>query len=181
MLSAIPNSITILRLLLSVPIGISVYNGNNFLALSLFILAGFSDWIDGMLARRYGWTSEFGKFADPLADKFLILTTLLALAFSSKLPIWLVSIMLGRDGIIVIGVLLYFSLFQNYNLLPNRWGKHYTGWTIALFIIILIRGLTERIPLILEQIALVGTLSFLIVSLIFYLRSPGKEIFRKII
>ena len=164
MLAVIPNAITILRLFLTVPISISIYQGNNFLALLLFVLAGLSDSLDGFLARKYGWTSKFGEFADPVADKFLILSALLALAFSNQIPIWVASIMLARDGIIIVGVILYFSLFENYNLLPNRWGKHYTGWTISLFIIILLRGVFFNIPLLLEQVALVGTLSFLTLS-----------------
>ena len=166
---------------LTVPISISIYQGNNFLALLLFVLAGLSDSLDGFLARKYGWTSKFGEFADPVADKFLILSALLALAFSNQIPIWVASIMLARDGIIIVGVILYFSLFENYNLLPNRWGKHYTGWTISLFIIILLRGVFFNIPLLLEQVALVGTLSFLTLSIISYLKNPGKEIFRQII
>ena len=188
MLSATPNIITITRLLLSLPIGISIYQGNETLALLLFVLAGFSDWLDGKLARTYGWTSKFGEFADPMADKFLILSTLLALAFSNQLPIWVVSIMLVRDGIIIVGVVLYLSLFSNYDLLPNRWGKHYTGWTIALFIIILLGGLVEgvnnltviNVQLILEKLALMGVIIFLILSVSSYMKNQGSKIFNEI-
>jgi len=181
MFKALPNIITIFRLLLTIPISISIYQGHSSIALLLFILAGLSDWLDGFLARKFSWSSKFGQFADPVADKFLILTTLLALALSNKLPVWVVSIMLARDSIIIIGVILYFSLFENYNLVPNRWGKHYTGWTIALFIIILLRGVFETIPLLLESIALFGTLFFLLISVVSYLRDPGKRIFSQII
>ena len=94
------------------------------MALILFILAGLSDGLDGYLARRYNWTSEFGQFADPLADKCLILATLLALAFSERLPLWFVYTMLARDGLILIGFMLYLLLFDNKQALSNRWGKH---------------------------------------------------------
>ena len=93
MLQIIPNLITSLRLLLAIPISISIYNGNEGLALLLFIFAGLSDGIDGYLARRFKWESQFGKLLDPLADKCLILATLLALAFAQLLPIWLVSLL----------------------------------------------------------------------------------------
>ena len=103
MLSVIPNLITGLRFILVIPISVFIYQGNYFTALVLFIVAGLSDGLDGYLARRFNWTSEFGQFADPLADKCLILATLLALAFSERLPLWFVYTMLTRDGLILIG------------------------------------------------------------------------------
>ena len=78
MLSAIPNLITGLRFILVIPISVYIYQGNDLFALVLFIIAGLSDGLDGYLARRYDWSSEFGKFADPLADKCLIIATLIA-------------------------------------------------------------------------------------------------------
>ena len=106
-MSSIPNLITGLRFVLVIPISIYIYQGNALLALILFIVAGLSDGLDGYLARKYNWFSEFGQFADPLADKCLILATLLAFAFSEKLPLWFVYMMLSRDGIILIGAMLH--------------------------------------------------------------------------
>ena len=80
MLSIIPNLITGMRFVLVIPISIFIYQGNDMTALLLFVLAGLSDGLDGFLARKYNWTSDFGQFADPLADKCLILATLLAFA-----------------------------------------------------------------------------------------------------
>ena len=65
MLSAIPNIITSLRFILVVPISFYIYQGNDLLALILFIIAGLSDGLDGYLARKYNWESDFGQFADP--------------------------------------------------------------------------------------------------------------------
>ena len=78
MLSATPNLITALRFILVIPISIYIYQENYFYALILFIVAGLSDGLDGYIARKFNWTSEFGQFADPLADKCLILVTLLS-------------------------------------------------------------------------------------------------------
>ena len=181
MLSVIPNLITALRLILVVPISISIYQGNYFMALVLFVVAGLSDGIDGYLARRYNWTSEFGQFADPLADKCLILATLLALAFSERLPLWFVYTMLTRDGLILIGSMLYMLLFDSHQALPNRWGKHYTGWTIALFIIVLIGSSFEFLPRLIEWIAMLGVLIFIVLSLASYLNKEGRAILKQII
>ena len=181
MLSAIPNLIIALRFILVIPISIYIYQENYFLALVLFIIAGISDGIDGYLARRFNWTSDFGQFADPLADKCLILATLLALAFSERLPLWFVYTMLTRDGIILVGSMMYLLLFDNNQALPNRWGKHYTGWTIALFIIVLVNSSFNFLPEVFEWLAMLGVLIFIVLSLSSYFNREGRDIFKKII
>ena len=181
MLSVIPNLITALRFILVIPISFFIYNESYFIALILFVVAGISDGLDGYLARKFDSVSEFGQFADPLADKCLILATLLALAFSERLPLWFVYTMLSRDGIILIGSMLYLLLFDNKQALPNRWGKHYTGWTIALFIIVLSGSSFGFLQKFLEWIAMSGVLVFIILSLISYLNQEGRTIFKKII
>ena len=180
-MSSIPNLITGLRFVLVIPISIYIYQGNDLLALILFIVAGLSDGLDGYLARKYNWFSEFGQFADPLADKCLILATLLAFAFSEKLPLWFVYMMLSRDGIILIGAMLHLLLFENRQALPNRWGKHYTGWTIALFIIVLIQSSFSILPIYIEWIAMIGVVFFTFLSLSTYLINEGKNIFKEIL
>ena len=180
-MSSIPNLITGLRFVLVIPISIYIYQGNDLLALILFIVAGLSDGLDGYLARKYNWFSEFGQFADPLADKCLILATLLAFAFSEKLPLWFVYLMLSRDGIILIGAMLHLLLFENRQALPNRWGKHYTGWTIALFIIVLIQSSFSILPFYIEWIAMIGVVFFTFLSLSTYLMNEGKNIFKEIL
>jgi cardiolipin synthase len=180
-LQLIPNVITSLRLLLAIPICISIYQGNELLALLLFIFAGISDGFDGYLARRFTWESEFGKLLDPLADKCLILSTLLALAYVQLLPIWLVSILLVRDALAVMGSMLYLMLFEGRNSESNRWGKHFTGWTIALFIITLLQESISAYSMLLNllyEIAVVGVLIFTALSVFTYARKQGKEVYK---
>ena len=181
MLQLIPNVITSLRLLLAIPICISIYQGNELLALLLFIFAGISDGFDGYLARRFTWESEFGKLLDPLADKCLILSTLLALAYVQLLPIWLVSILLVRDALAVMGSMLYLMLFEGRNSESNRWGKHFTGWTIALFIITLLQESINSYSMLLNlfyEIAVVGVLIFTALSVFTYAREQGQEVYK---
>ena len=181
MFQLIPNVITSLRLLLAIPICIFIYQGNELLALLLFIFAGISDGFDGYLARRFTWESEFGKLLDPLADKCLILSTLLALAYVQLLPIWLVSVLLVRDALAVMGSMLYLMLFEGRNSESNRWGKHFTGWTIALFIITLLQESISSYLMLLNllyEIAVVGVLLFTALSVFTYARKQGKEVYK---
>ncbi len=67
------------------------------LAVVLFGLAGFTDWLDGYIARKRGLVSLTGKFLDPLADKLLIMAVLVTLLPLGRLPAWFVIVMLGRE------------------------------------------------------------------------------------
>lgn len=119
---SIPNYLTCLRIIV-VPIIITLllvnsatlynfhlWNNNLFIDINittlvagiLFILASLSDALDGYLARKYQWISEFGKFWDPLADKILVNAVLFCLASPQQnlLPIWIPIIILIRDIII---------------------------------------------------------------------------------
>tara|TARA_B100001123_G_scaffold82504_1_gene94048 strand:- start:1229 stop:1789 length:561 start_codon:yes stop_codon:yes gene_type:complete len=177
----IPNLITSFRLLLTIPICFLIYQESELFALILFIFAGISDGIDGYLARTYSWESQFGKLLDPLADKCLILGTLLALAYVQLLPIWFVSILLVRDALAVMGSMLYLMLFEGQNPESNRWGKHFTGWTIALFIITLLRESIISYSMFLNflyQTAIVGVLIFTALSVFYYSREQGKKVYK---
>ena len=70
----LPNLICLIRLALVWPVAAALASGNFLLALALFMVAAVSDGLDGYLAKRFNWTSELGKFLDPLADKLLLMT-----------------------------------------------------------------------------------------------------------
>lgn len=102
----LPNLISLLRLLLvpfTVWLLISEAYGWAFLS---FLLAGVSDGVDGFLVRRYGWHSRLGAYLDPLADKALLVSVYVTLAFLADIPAWLAIIVVSRDALIVGAVLL---------------------------------------------------------------------------
>jgi cardiolipin synthase len=103
----IPNLITLGRILL-VPIVVwaITYPGMMWLAFVLFVVAGVSDGVDGFLAKRFGWTTELGRYLDPLADKALIVSIYLALGINDLIPRWLVILVVSRDILIVGGIML---------------------------------------------------------------------------
>lgn len=103
----LPNLITLVRLLLSVPIAWFLFRGDYWPALVLLALAGLSDAADGYLARRYRWVSEVGTWLDPAADKILMLAIYLAVTLSGVLPLWLLFLVVGRDLWLSAGWLAY--------------------------------------------------------------------------
>ncbi len=94
------NKITIGRMIL-VPVFIVLmllnFPGHKFAALLVFIVAGASDSVDGYIARKYDQITDFGKFADPLADKILIISALLIFVEWGQMPAWCAIIIVVRE------------------------------------------------------------------------------------
>jgi cardiolipin synthase (CMP-forming) len=94
----LPNALSMLRLA-GVPLVLWLILGPQADALAVLVLAlgGFTDWLDGYLARAWHQTSRLGQMLDPIADRLYILSVLIALAIREIVPWWLVVIVLGRD------------------------------------------------------------------------------------
>jgi len=95
-----PNRITIVRVALIPLIVILLQFDSSVcaaLALAAFLLASFSDWLDGFLARRYDHVTNLGKFLDPVADKLLVLSTMIALCGLGRFPAWVCIVVLFRE------------------------------------------------------------------------------------
>ena len=97
---SLPNGLTIIRILVIPLILILLfYTGRiyQFLAALLFVAAAVTDTLDGYFARRRGVVTTLGKFLDPLADKLLVVTTLIALIPAREVPVWMVIVIVGRE------------------------------------------------------------------------------------
>jgi len=101
---SVADGLGLVRALLSVPIAWLVIVGSNDYALALFVVAALTDALDGYLARRWSGLSPRGAFLDPVADKILIVVTLLALTLAGRgWPVTLVTILVGlREGVVTI-------------------------------------------------------------------------------
>jgi len=93
------------------------------MALVLIMLAGFSDGLDGFLARRFSWTTRIGGLLDPLADKLLLVSVFAALTWNGLIPLWLFAVVIGRDIVIVSGAVAYEMLIAPVEPNPSRVGK----------------------------------------------------------
>jgi len=101
----IPNALSILRLL-GVPVFLWLLLGPHADIAALIVLAaaGFTDWLDGVLARALHQTSRFGALLDPAADRLYILATLIGLAIRNVIPWWLLVVLVGRDLVLLLTV-----------------------------------------------------------------------------
>lgn len=100
----LPNKITMFRVFL-IPVFVVLLMVEqipyyNFIALGVFSLACFSDFLDGYLARKYNLVTTFGKFMDPLADKILVCTAMILLIELDKIPSVIVAVIMAREFII---------------------------------------------------------------------------------
>ncbi|MFB9670478.1 CDP-alcohol phosphatidyltransferase family protein [Microlunatus capsulatus] len=97
----LPNVLSLLRLA-GVPLMVWLILGphHDLLAVAVLALAGFTDWLDGFLARRWHQTSRVGQMLDPVADRLYILAVVLCLAVRDVIPWWLVVLLVARDAMI---------------------------------------------------------------------------------
>lgn len=96
----LPNKLTMLRILL-IPVFMVVlylgFPGSTYVALLIFIVASLTDLLDGKIARKYNLVTDFGKFADPLADKMLTTAALLWFVENGQMPAWALLIVIVRE------------------------------------------------------------------------------------
>lgn len=105
MLFNLPTALTWLRIVL-IPVFVAVYYmpdawlspvARNWIGMSVFAIAAITDWFDGWLARRWGQTSAFGAFLDPVADKLMVASALIVLVMLERAPSYLAMIIIGRE------------------------------------------------------------------------------------
>lgn len=94
------NKLTMLRVAM-IPVYLVVlywgFPGSTYVALAIFILASLTDFVDGYIARHYNQTTDFGKFMDPLADKILVLASMIWFCSVGSLPAWVLVIVVARE------------------------------------------------------------------------------------
>src|SRR3970040_679849 len=95
------NQLTLLRLVFIPFVILSILYGQYRTAFVLVLIAGLSDGMDGLLARRLGQQTTLGTSLDPIADKLLLSSAFVALGAAKQIPLWLVILVLSRDVIIV--------------------------------------------------------------------------------
>ncbi len=131
-LAWLPNLITLARLL-AVPVTVYLLLlGAYDAAFWLFIAAGVSDAVDGIIAKRFNAISEVGAFLDPLADKALLVAVYVTLGYLEHMAVWLVILIVFRDLLIIGGAILFHTLTHSLKMEPLLVSKTNTAAQIIL-------------------------------------------------
>lgn len=152
-LIAVPNLISLLRIFLVLPACLNIIDQNFVTALVFFCLAAVSDAMDGFLARYLNLQTNLGKILDPVADKLLLGGAIVCLWSISQIPLYLVTIFILRDLLILLGATYEMSLTDR-TPTPNLFGKFTTICQMFLIISIMIDA------------SLSGNFNFVIVNIV---------------
>ena len=167
----LPNKLTVLRVIM-IPffvVMLMLDGGANqmyrYIAAAIFIIASFTDFLDGSIARKYGLVTNFGKFMDPLADKLLVCSALICLIELGQLPAWMVLIIISREFIIS-----GFRLVASDNgvvIAASYWGKWKTVFQMISVILLIV-----NIPALsmVTNLALWIALALTVISLLDYIK-----------
>jgi CDP-diacylglycerol--glycerol-3-phosphate 3-phosphatidyltransferase len=171
----LPNKLTILRVIM-IPffvLFLLLDGGANvtyrWIAAAIFIIASFTDMLDGMIARKYGLVTNFGKFMDPLADKLLVCSGLICFTALGQLAAWIVIIIISREFIIS-----GFRLVASDNgvvIAASKWGKFKTVSQMIMSVLLIVNiPLLSPVTIIFIWIATILT----VVSLVDYIAKNYK-------
>jgi cardiolipin synthase len=141
----LPNIICLIRIALIVPLLQAMLAGEQARILVLFSIAAVSDALDGYLAKRFQWTSDLGRFLDPMADKLLLMSVFITAAWLDIAPWWVATVAVTRDLVIGMGALVYRLWFGPLRGRPTLISKINTGMQI-LYLLALILASSIQLP-----------------------------------
>ncbi len=179
----LPNKLTVMRVaavpffvvLMLAPISGAPCEGwCKWTALALFIIASLTDLVDGKLARKYGLVTNFGKFMDPLADKLLVCSALICLVELSRIPAWVVIIIIARE--FVISGIRLIAADDGVIISASKWGKVKT-----VFQMIMVGFMIGNLPIfdLLTALLMWIALALTLISLVDYI-AKNIGIFKKL-
>jgi len=142
----LPNIITSIRLLLLIPLSYYLSAENYWFAVIIFFLAGFSDALDGFLAKRFNWVSRFGSILDPIADKALLVVTMAILTLNQKISLVLFLCVAIRDIYIIAGAYFYYKTIGPFNMQPSFVSKFNTFAQILMVTVMLVSLGYKQVP-----------------------------------
>lgn len=138
-----PNQLTMLRMALVPFLAVCLVYNKIGTAILIFLAAGITDMLDGLIARHYGQQTTLGIFLDPIADKLLLATSFTLLSLQGldlvvRIPLWLTISVISRDVLLVLGVLVFNLTIGNKTFPPSWLGKSTTVIQLLLIMMVLV-------------------------------------------
>ena len=172
-----PNQLTLMRMMFLPFIVIKLVEGHYLSALILFVLAGFSDALDGLLARILHQQTLLGQYLDPIADKALLSTVFLVLSILHKIPWKFTVLVFSRDALILAASAVLYAIAGLRDFRPSIFGKANTfAQLAAVFFVLLLQVHPQRWIAITRQTSLRAVFAFTIVSALHYVWLVGLRL-----
>jgi cardiolipin synthase len=172
-----PNQLTLLRMMFLPFIVIRMLDGHYSWALVLFVLAGFSDGLDGLLARTLKQQTLLGQYLDPIADKLLLSTMFLVLSILHKIPWKFTVVVFSRDSSILAASAVLYAIAGLRDFRPSIFGKANTFAQIAaVFFVLLLEVHNSPWIAMGRRFFLRATFTFTIVSALHYVLLVGQRL-----
>jgi cardiolipin synthase (CMP-forming) len=172
-----PNQLTLLRMVFLPFIVIHLVAGHYNWALVLFILAGFSDGLDGLLARTLHQKTTLGQYLDPIADKLLLSTVFLVLSILHKIPWKFTVLVFSRDASILLASAVLYAIAGLRDFSPSIFGKANTfAQVAAVFFVMLLQVHPARWIWITRLTFLRAVFAFTIISGVHYVFVVGQRL-----
>jgi cardiolipin synthase (CMP-forming) len=174
------NQLTLLRMLLIPAFVILVLYGQLGWALIVFVTAGITDGLDGLIARRSGQHTQLGAWLDPMADKLLLVTTyvvltLPGLGLANRLPLWLTVLIISRDVIIVLTVTIVNLAIGRRTFRPSIYGKTATATYILTAIFAMLFNYLGYHSVVVD-VSIYASLAITLISSLHYIRHAARII-----
>ena len=172
-----PNQLTLLRLIFVPFIIINIVGHNWHWALTLLILAGISDGLDGWMARRLHQQSRLGEYLDPIADKLLLSTLFLVLSIVGQIPWRYTILVFSRDLSILLTSAVLYATIGLRDFRPSIFGKINTFAQVAtMFFVLLFNVRSDLWIYYCRKLGLYATFAFTLVSGLHYVFLVGARI-----
>ena len=133
-----PTILTIARLFLAPVVSFLIIRERYAAAAAVFATAALTDFVDGVIARRFGLVSELGARLDAIADKAVMLATTAAVAWNGLLPLWVAAAIVARDLIVLSGAVAYRIVIGHVKMAPTLLSKLNTGFEFAVLTSVII-------------------------------------------
>ena len=164
----LPNKLTTFRVVL-IPFFIfflmtELIPFSKWIALAIFCIASLTDFFDGYLARKWNMVTNFGKFMDPLADKLLVCSAIIAFTAMDRMPAWIVIIIVARE--FIISGFRLIAAEKGVVIAASYWGKFKTASQMFMIILFIINIDALFIP---GQVLMYIALALTVISLLDYI------------